>query len=361
MKTARGKGETLPTPPFLILFINSICNQACDHCFYWQSLNSKDDLSREELFDLARSLGPIENLNLSGGEPFLRPDWGEICDFFVQNNGVKRIYCPTNGYFAEKTERQLEVLFRNPDLVECTIELSLDGMPEFHDVFRKSKNAFAKAMDTYDMLARFQAKEPRLQIHAISTATGENVDEIKQLTTYLFDRCPRMTHHNIAMLRGERKRPTLMGPALENYRELVDYMASLWREREEGRFGGIVDPMLHWGKERIAAAQTQAVPCKAGVLTGVVYANGDVSLCEQHEPIGNLRQTPFPEIWNSEQASTLRRSIGCKECFCTNEVFLWPSIVFSPSWLPRAFVGSRAWRKAPPLSPEDRVTIDPVT
>ena len=59
-------------------------------------------------------------------------------------------------------------------------------------------------------------------------------------------------------------------------------MASLWRDREEGRFGGVVDPMLHWGKEQIAAAQGQAIPCRAGLLTGVVYANGDVSLCEQH-------------------------------------------------------------------------------
>ena len=61
-----------PSPTFLILFINSICNMKCEHCFYWTSLNKRDDLSEEELFALSRSLGPIENLNLSGGEPFLR-------------------------------------------------------------------------------------------------------------------------------------------------------------------------------------------------------------------------------------------------------------------------------------------------
>ena len=31
----------LGTPPFLILFINSICNLKCEHCFYWQRLNSR--------------------------------------------------------------------------------------------------------------------------------------------------------------------------------------------------------------------------------------------------------------------------------------------------------------------------------
>jgi len=354
--TRRARRRTpQPTPPFLILFINSICNQACDHCFYWQSLNSKDDLSVDELFDLARSLGPIENLNLSGGEPFLRPEFAQVCSFFVRNNGVKRIYCPTNGSFTDRTRAQLEQLFEERDLVEFTVEMSLDGMPEYHDRFRNHERAFEKAMETYDMLEELQRREPRLQIHAISTATGENVEEIKRLTTFLHDRCPAMNHHNIAMLRGERKRPTLVGPELVAYRELVDYMASLWRDREEGRFGGVVDPMLHWGKEQIAAAQGQAIPCRAGLLTGVVYANGDVSLCEQHEPLGNIREQPFPEIWNSSSAVALRDSIGCKECFCTNEVFLWSSIVFQPWALARALVGGKVWRKPRRLPAAERV------
>jgi MoaA/NifB/PqqE/SkfB family radical SAM enzyme len=59
--------EDVPSPPFLILFINSICNQRCEHCFYWSNLNRKDDLTKEELFSLSRQLGRIENLNLSGG------------------------------------------------------------------------------------------------------------------------------------------------------------------------------------------------------------------------------------------------------------------------------------------------------
>lgn len=358
MKQARGKGQPLPTPPFLILFINSICNQKCDHCFYWESLNRKDDLSVDEMRALSESLGPIENLNLSGGEPFLRPEWAEICDLFIRNNGVKRIYTPTNGSFAEKTRKQLELLFRNQDLVECTIELSLDGLPAFHDEFRKMKHAFARAMETYDMLAEFQKGEPRLQIHSISTATGENVEDIKRLTTFLYERCPQMGHHNIAMLRGERKRPTLMGPELDHYRELVDYMASLWSERSEGRHGGVVEPMLHWGKERIAKEQGQAVPCKAGILTGVVYANGDVALCEneaEHPRLGNIRERPFPEIWRSEAAEAQRKRIACKECFCTNEVFLWPSIVFSPRQLARAYTGARAWKHPRPLGDGERI------
>ncbi len=343
------------SPPFLILFINSICNLACDHCFYWKELNQRDDLTSDELEALSKDLGRIENLNLSGGEPFLRDDFAEVVGHFVRNNGVRRVYCPTNGYFAKRTIAALEELFRLPDLESFTAELSLDGMPEFHDRFRGNPKSFEKAMETYDALAELKSREPRLFIHANSTATGENVEEIKRLTTFLHDRCPEMEHHNIAMLRGERKRPTLTGPGLEAYRELVDYVRSLWSDREEGRHGGIVEPMLHWAKLKIAGTQQQAIPCTAGLLTGVVYANGDVSVCEQHEPIGNLRDETFSEIWNSPRAEALRASIGCKDCFCTNEVFLWPSVVFRPLELLKAYWGSRAWRRPPTLPDRDRV------
>src|SRR3712207_1290538 len=39
--------EPSHTPPFLILFVNSICNLTCEHCFYWRNLNRRDDLTLE--------------------------------------------------------------------------------------------------------------------------------------------------------------------------------------------------------------------------------------------------------------------------------------------------------------------------
>src|SRR5215467_13764209 len=86
------------TPPFMIVFINSICNLTCEHCFYWRNLNGRDDLTYEEFEKLSRELGMFENLNLSGGEPFIRREFGDICLLFTENNSVKRIYVPTNGY-----------------------------------------------------------------------------------------------------------------------------------------------------------------------------------------------------------------------------------------------------------------------
>lgn len=350
--------QDLPSPPFLILFINSICNQKCEHCFYWRNLNRRDDLTKEELFALSNSLGRIENLNLSGGEPFLRPEFGEICRQFIRRNKVRQIYVPTNGYFTDRTVKQITETLKEKDLDLFVAEISLDGVGEFHNKFRGSPGSFDKAMQTYDALAMLQEKDPRLRIHAISTATDINMDEIRRLTTFLFDRCPKMDHHNLALIRGDRKNPSLQGPTLMQYRQLYEYVKRLWSTREEGRYGSIVEPMLQWAKTRTAQAAHQVIPCRAGVLSAVVYSNGDVSVCETHAPLGNLREKSFWEIWNSPEAHALRESIASKSCYCTNEVFLWPSITYQPARLVQAMVGARVWEKAPPLTEGERAALD---
>jgi MoaA/NifB/PqqE/SkfB family radical SAM enzyme len=347
----------LPSPPFLILFINSICNQKCEHCFYWRNLNRRDDLTKEELFELSRQLGRVENLNLSGGEPFLRPEFGEICRQFIRKNQVRQIYVPTNGYFTDRTVRQITETLKEKDLDLFVAELSLDGVGEFHNNFRGSPGSFDKAMQTYDALAKLQESDPRLRIHAISTATDINMDEIRRLTTFLFDRCPKMDHHNLALIRGDRKNPSLHGPQLAEYYQLYHYVRRLWSPRETGRYGAVVEPMLQWAKTRTAETQTQFIPCRAGKLSAVVYSNGDVSVCETHAPIGNLRQNSFWEIWNSEEAQRLRAGIASKECYCTNEVFLWPSITYQPARLVQVMVGAKVWNHAGSLQPGEKVDV----
>jgi len=347
----------VPTPPFLILFINSICNLTCEHCFYWRNLNRRDDLTVEEIFALARDLGRIENLNLSGGEPFIRPEFAEICRYFIRNNGVEQIYVPTNGYFTERTVKALKSIFEEKSLELFVCELSIDGMPEYHNRFRGNPKSFEKLLETYEALAELQASEPRLRIHSISTVTSENLDEVKRLTTYLYERCPAIDHHNLALIRGDRKNPSLQGPNLLAYGELIRYARRLWSPREEKRYGSMVEPMLQWAKMETVRRQTQVVPCRAGVLSAVVYANGDVSFCETHPPLGNLRQKSFREIWYSREAEALRRSVHNKECWCTNEVFLWSSINYQPVQLAKAMLGGKVWEKAEPLGEAERASV----
>jgi MoaA/NifB/PqqE/SkfB family radical SAM enzyme len=334
-----------PSPPFLVLFVNSICNLKCDHCFYWRSLNRRDDLTFDEIVRLSESLGRIENLNLSGGEPFLRKEFSEICRQFIRKNDVRQIYVPTNGWYTQKTIDQIRRVLEEPSLFLFAAELSLDGTAAFHDRFRGAQGSFDKAMATYDALAELQKEDPRLRIHAISTATNVNVGEIHELTSFLFERCPQMDHHNLALIRGDRKDASLITPDLTEYEALYSFIREKWSPREKGRYGAMVEPMLQWAKVETLKQGTQVIPCRAGVLTAVVTARGDVAVCELHEPLGNLREQSFTEIWTSKRARDIRASIAAKACHCTTEVFLWPSIVYQPIPLLKSMRETYAWSK----------------
>ena len=341
--SAQAHAHHPPSPPFLILYVNSICNQTCEHCLYWRNLNRPDDLTMDEFRALSAELGTIENLNLSGGEPFLRKEFAEICRLFIRNNGVRQIYVPSNGSFRARTVEAIRGVLAEPALQLFVIELSLDGMPEFHDQFRGMKDAFARSMDTYEGLVELQRVDPRLRIQAISTATSTNLDELRRLSEYLYEHCPAMDHHNLGLIRGDRKNPLLGAPAMADYRGLYDHIRAVWQPREEGRFGAIVEPMLQWVKTRTIEQQRQIVPCRAGRLSAVIFSNGDVSVCETHAPLANLRQQSFTAIWNGLEAERLRASIENKECWCTNEISMWPSIVFQPTHLARTVWQSRPW------------------
>jgi AdoMet-dependent heme synthase len=102
--------------------------------------------------------------------------------------------------------------------------------------------------------------------------------------------------------------------------------------------------MLQWAKLRTVETRRQAIPCRAGRLVGIVYANGDVGVCENRPPLGNLRRKSFGELWDSDAAQKARRSISAGECNCTYEMYLWPSIIYQPLRLIQAAIGARVWR-----------------
>lgn len=326
-------------PPFLILFINSVCNLKCEHCFYWSNLNKKNDLTFDEIITFAKNYGPFENLNLSGGEPFIHSKLGEICRFFIKNNKVKQIYIPTNAYFPDKIRSNVLEILKEPTLELLVIEISLDGMPEYHNKLRGDLHSFEKAMMSYRILEKIQTLDVRLKIHANTTVTSDNVEEVKRLTKYLYDNCSKIEHHNIALIHGNRKNSSLQIPDMEAYKAIYNYVYELWQPKEKGRFGAIVEPMLQWAKCKTVEAQDQVIPCMAGKLSAVVYANGDVSVCEGLPPLGNLRSKKFTELWCSYEAQKIRQNIRSKKCYCTHEIFMWSSITFQPFQLLRALVG----------------------
>ena len=115
--------------------------------------------------------------------------------------------------------------------------------------------------------------------------------------------------------------------------------------------------MLQWAKVKTAREDRQVIPCTAGRLAAVIYANGDVASASSTRRSAISGSNTFREIWASESARRLRESIANRECHCTTEVFMWPSITYQPVQLARAMVGGKVWTRPRELPVLERQAI----
>jgi molybdenum cofactor biosynthesis enzyme MoaA len=82
-------------PLQLVLFVTSRCNMRCDHCFYLDEINdsSRTELSVNQIETLAKELGGLHWVALSGGEPYLRKDLVEIIQVLYTFSPEYNITC----------------------------------------------------------------------------------------------------------------------------------------------------------------------------------------------------------------------------------------------------------------------------
>jgi len=99
---------------------------------------------------------------------------------FIRVNGVRQIYVPTNGSFADRTFAAIEAVLQEKTLDLFAVELSLDGMPEYHDRFRGMTNAFARAMETYRVLAELQ-QQGLIRHLGVSVVSAEQLAEAQSI------------------------------------------------------------------------------------------------------------------------------------------------------------------------------------
>src|SRR5258708_13893046 len=114
----------------VILFVTSRCNSFCRTCFYHEELNRPGDMTFEQLEQVSRTMPPITDLWLSGGEPTLRHDASAIIDMFVRNNGVRRLIIPPNGLGKARVYEIVDTALSSHAGLDLYLNFSLAGYGE---------------------------------------------------------------------------------------------------------------------------------------------------------------------------------------------------------------------------------------
>jgi MoaA/NifB/PqqE/SkfB family radical SAM enzyme len=146
------------------------CNYQCRGCNVWKEQDQRE-LSADEIkkgLDILKELGIVE-LVISGGDPLLRDDIGEIIDY-ASKLFVTTVY--DNGSLAEQ---KIDVL-RKADFVAISID-SLDEAK--HDYLKNVSGAWKSGTQAVETLHK-----EGINVSVTPTISQKNLYEIIDLTNY---------------------------------------------------------------------------------------------------------------------------------------------------------------------------------
>ena len=312
-----------PPGPVVIWNLIRRCNLACKHCY---SISADTDfpgeLSTAEVFQVLDDLKAFQVpvLILSGGEPLLRPDIFEISarakamGFYV---GLS-----TNGTLIDAT-----MIDRIAAIGYDYVGISIDGLRDTHDRFRRLPGAFDAALRGLRL-----CRDAGIKVGMRFTMTQDNAAELPALLDLMaVERIDKFyfSHLNYAGRGNVNRQDDVL---LKTTRWAMDQLFDrAWDYTRRGIHdaqgsvnvaGGRMPEatkefvtgnndadgvyLLFWARQRFPESESHLRAKLAqwgGNSSGVNIANidnlGNVhpDTMWWHYPLGNVKQRPFGEIW----------------------------------------------------------------
>lgn len=291
--------------PVVVWNVTPACNLKCQHCYAVTTDTTCDMLDHAAglrlIDDLAEFGCPV--LLFSGGEPMTRKDLPDLITHAV-GRGMRAVIS-TNGMLLTP-----ELAARYKELGLSYVGISLDGLRETHDRFRRQAGAFDSALAAVRL-----CRSIGLKVGLRFTIFKENADDIPGIFKLMADEgVPRICfYHLVYSGRGaelaskdldhaatRRVVDQIIEGAVELHRQglpaevlTVDnhcdgpylYLRML-REKHPGVAGVLELLKMNGGNS-------------TGVGIGCVSWDGTVYPDQfwRNQPLGNVRERPFSQIW----------------------------------------------------------------
>lgn len=312
--------EFRPRIRSLTITVTRRCNSRCIMCNIWRLGRDKDELTREEItgFLSSPSLSDLVELDLTGGEPLLRPDLPqlieEVCDLREKNlRSLRTIALATNGLLPGRTaERIQKILLAIGGKVDLAMVCSLDGFGECHNQIRGVREAYDKVRETIDKLQEIASRTRHFQLGIKTTILPNNWGQIQDLMLFAKE---RNLFHILSpvLFAEERFRNVERQPQLEVLSRHGSDLIQLYSSEElaDCYYSHVVVDTLKHGGRRIS--------CSAGTDHFFVEGDGRIFICPLVPvALGDLRITRPEDLLSSRRTQETSRLAGrleqCKWC-----------------------------------------------
>ncbi len=302
--------------------ITDDCDQRCKHCYIFSENTCKalDSMTWDQMqdtlnncLDFCKTFNRLPYFYITGGDPILHPDFWKLLGLLRENN----IPFTIMGNPFHLTD---DVCRRMKDLGCEKYQLSIDGMRETHDWFRKP-GSFDITLDKIGVINRAGIRSV-----VMTTVSGTNIDEVPDIidavveagaNVYAFARyCPTSEEKDTGIdpLRYrklladcDKKFRDYEAAGCKTYFNRKDHLWTLY-QYETGEFK-IPDA---------AGPGTIYAGCNCGNCHLTILPTGDVYACRrvQNSRVGNVFADRLADIWigGMEKYRDYARFEKCAKC-----------------------------------------------
>lgn len=300
---------------FLEMTLN--CNEHCRHCGSWcgdvkvNGTLSDDEIKnflKELKDDLDKRQQKLPFLNITGGEPLVRKGVVPLMKYAHDELGY-HWGMTTNGLLIDK-----EMAKALKDAGMYSVSISVDGLEETHDWFRRSKNGYKKAIQALENLV--EVKIPNVM--ATTVVHRRNICELDELYPIMKDLkidCWRVI--NVEPIgRAKENDEISLNPI--DYKYIIDFIK---KHRAEDNEMEIAYGCNHYlGPEYEKEIRPWYFLCNAGTYVAGIHYNGDIGACLDIERLpetiqGNIRKDHFIDVWeNKFEIYRQDKTVNSPEC-----------------------------------------------
>jgi AdoMet-dependent heme synthase len=276
------------------------CNERCVHCYL--DHDDHGELTTSEVTHLLDELAEagVFFLTLSGGEILLRKDFFEILEY---SRALRfSVKLKTNAVLIRKREA---ARIRALDVHSLQVSI-YSHRPEVHDAITKVPGSLKRSLDAIRFL-----KAAGLRVIIADVLMIQNMQDYPGVRALAADLAVEFAID-----------PTIT-PMMDGNRSILNLnvnQASLEQVfRDENLVGNVAEFCAP--PKQADDSDLDGLPCSAGHTACYVSPYGDVYPCVQFPlPSGNIRQTPFLDIWrhsdqlNEVRSITARELSSCSPC-----------------------------------------------
>ena len=276
-------------PRFALYELTLRCNMSCIHCGSSAGDSRKKELTTEEWNNVTRQLADLncKEINILGGEPFLRKDWYELSKE-VKDCGINISYISNGFLINDKIIEELRKI--EPKVVS----VSIDGANrDTHDKIRQLKGSFDRCIEAISDL-----KKAGLNTTVITSINKLNFQELPEIRSMLLNK-GIVWQLQIAIPLGRFQKDLLLSK--EEF-----YAAAIFIASTRSKYSQKELPIIGthcFGYYSKLLRNPMVFPwngCQAGISAIGIQSNGDIKGCLSLPPDfieGNIRENTISEIW----------------------------------------------------------------